>query len=71
MEVQEFKLTKEFIELNKLLKFIGVVNSGAEAGILISDGAISVNNEIESRKRRKLRNGDVVIVENIQIKVFT
>jgi len=70
MEEITFTLTKEFIELNKLLKFVGAVNSGAESGILISEGIVMVNKEIELRKRRKMRKGDVVNVENIQILVI-
>jgi len=70
-EVQhiKFDLTAEFIELNRLLKFVGVVNSGAEAGLIIKDQLVSVNNEVETRKRKKLRIGDIVRVENILIKI--
>ncbi len=67
--IVEFKLTKEFIELNKLLKFENVISSGAEAGMVISDGLVSVNGDVETRKRRKLRAGDHVVFENVTIKV--
>lgn len=65
----EFKLTKEFIELNKLLKFESVISSGAEAGMVISEGLVQVNGEVETRKRKKIRSGDVVLFENVQINV--
>ncbi|MFK7757341.1 MAG: RNA-binding S4 domain-containing protein [Flavobacteriales bacterium] len=67
--ILEFSLTKEFIELNKLLKFENVISSGAEAGVVISDGLVLVNGEVETRKRKKLRSGDIVMFENVTIKV--
>lgn len=70
MEVREFTLSKEFIELNRLLKFETVVSSGGEAGVLISEGLVSVNGEVDLRKRRKIKSGDTVVVENITIKVL-
>ncbi len=56
----EFELTEDYIELNKLLKLVGLVESGGAANTVIIDGEITVNGEQEFRKRRKLRQGDVV-----------
>jgi ribosome-associated protein len=53
----------EFIELNKLLKLLRMVNSGAEANICIERGDIQVNGTVETRKRNKLRAGDTVVVD--------
>lgn len=60
---------KEYIELNKLLKNLGLVESGGFAKMIILDGEVSVNNEVEFRIRRKLRIGDVVELggQNIEI----
>lgn len=69
-EIIDFKLTKEFIELNKLLKFENVISSGAEAGLVISEGYVTVNGNVETQKRKKLRAGDIVVFENVQINVF-
>ena len=69
-DVREFKLTKEFIELNKLLKYENVISSGAEAGMVISEGYVIVNGGVETRKRKKLRKGDIVLFENVEINVF-
>tara|TARA_B100000508_G_scaffold141082_1_gene146145 strand:- start:16242 stop:16451 length:210 start_codon:yes stop_codon:yes gene_type:complete len=49
---------KEYIELNKLLKTLGLVESGGFAKMIISEGEVLVNNEVELRIRRKLRSGD-------------
>ena len=58
---EEFELNKhEFIELNKLLKFLGWVETGGEAKIQIEDGEVEVNGQVEFRKRCKLRVGDKV-----------
>ncbi|MEZ7887357.1 MAG: RNA-binding S4 domain-containing protein [Flavobacteriales bacterium] len=69
-DTREFKLTKEFIELNKLLKYENVISSGAEAGVVISEGYVLVNGEVETRKRKKLRKGDVILFESVTITVF-
>ncbi|MCT4622183.1 MAG: RNA-binding S4 domain-containing protein [Schleiferiaceae bacterium] len=57
----EFELNgKEFIELNKLLKILSLVESGGQANLFITDGQVTVNGEVETAKRKKLREGDVV-----------
>ena len=50
----------EYIELNKLLKLLHMVESGGEANICIDDGEVIVNGVVELRKRNKLRDGYVV-----------
>lgn len=52
---------REFIELNKLLKFIGWCDSGGEANSAISKGKVTLNGETETRKRCKLREGSVIV----------
>jgi len=64
----EFQLTDyDFIELNKLLKLLGLVGTGGEANVRITNQEVKVNNVIEIQKRKKLRSGDVVIFETHQI----
>ena len=50
----------EYIELNKLLKLMRLVETGGEANICIDDGEVLVNEVVELRKRNKLRDGYVV-----------
>lgn len=59
-------LNRQPVELFKLLKFAGLAASGGEAKALISDQQVRVNNEIETRKRRKLKVGDLVEYEGQQ-----
>lgn len=56
----EVEISKEPIELHKLLKFENLVSSGGEAKMVIAEGLVLVNGQIETRKRKKLVSGDVV-----------
>ncbi len=57
----EFELDgREFIELNNLLKVTGLCESGGIAKLLIADGHVRVDGEIETRKRCKIRHGQTV-----------
>lgn len=68
-EVIEFKLSEEYIELIKLLKLLNLCESGSEAKYVVDEGMVLCNGETELRKRKKLRNGDIVIFNNIEIKI--
>ena len=54
------EITREPVELYKILKFEGLVTTGGEAKLLIGDGQVTVNGEVETRKRRKMLAGDVI-----------
>ena len=56
------KIDGEFIKLDSFLKAVDAVSSGGEAKMLIQDGRVMVNGEIESRRGRKLRQGDRVVL---------
>jgi ribosome-associated protein len=59
--IMEFDLENhEFIELNKLLKILNLVESGGQANMMISEGEVQLNGELETRKRKKLFKGDVI-----------
>ncbi len=51
---------EEYIELNKLLKLLNFVESGADAKLRIDNGEVTVNDKTELRRRNKLRAGDKV-----------
>lgn len=59
MEDVEIRDGEEFIRLGQALKKAGAVGSGVEAKAVIQDGEILVNGEVETRRGRKLRDGDV------------
>ena len=54
------EIQKEPVELYKILKFEGMTSTGGEAKLLIGDGQVTVNGETETRRRRKMMNGDVI-----------
>jgi ribosome-associated protein len=60
-------LSKSPVELYKILKFEGIAASGAEAKMMIEQGLVSVNNEAETRKRRKIIGGDKIQIEDIYL----
>lgn len=69
MQQVEYNLDREFIELNKLLKILSLVESGGQANALISEGYVLYNGEIDTRKRLKLRKGDIIEFADTQIKI--
>ncbi|MBI3349305.1 MAG: RNA-binding S4 domain-containing protein [Burkholderiales bacterium] len=56
----ELELRGEFIELDKLLKAMGLVESGGRARMLIAAGEVTVDGQVELRKTAKMRAGQVV-----------
>ena len=59
---QSFSLSTEYIDLLQFLKATGIAMTGGEAKAIVDDGLVKVNDEPESRRRRKLRDGDRVLV---------
>ena len=54
------ELSREPVELYKILKFEGLVASGGEAKMVISEGMVLVNGKVETRKRKKIVAGDTI-----------
>ncbi len=67
--MKEVVITREPVELYKILKFEGIVGSGGEAKAVIADGLVLVNGEQETRKRRKIVRGDVIEFSGAQYSV--
>ncbi len=67
----EFELREgeEFIQLTQLLKAVGIAYNGAEAAAMVVAGEVTLNGERESRKRAKLRDGDVIRAFGKQIRI--
>jgi len=63
------EISIEPIELCKLLKIANMVGGGGEAKIVISEGYVLVNNEVEFQKRKKIRHGDIVEFDGETIEV--
>lgn len=67
MEV--IKLREEFIKLGQALKAANLVDSGVTAKIVIQDGEVKVNGEVDTRRGRKLYNGDLVEYDGKSIRI--
>ena len=69
--IEEFKLEKnEFVELNDLMKITGICQSGGMAKIMIAEGKVLVDGKIELRRRCKIRSGQIVTVEDREVRVI-
>ncbi len=60
MEITTFELQGEYIELCNLLKLAGIANSGGQGKVMVSDGIVQVDGNIETRRTAKIRSGQVV-----------
>lgn len=70
MKTEQFELKSDYIELIKLLKFMGLCETGGQAKIAVENELVKVDNEIETRKRRKLRVGSVVTFNDTKIEII-
>ena len=61
--MEEVRIKDEFIKLGQAMKLAGAVNSGLDAKILIQDGKVIVNDEVEFRRGRKLYKDDIFSYE--------
>jgi len=64
------ELKEEFVELYKILKFEGLVDSGGMAKQIIADGQVIVNGKVETRKRKKIGPGDRIEFSGQSIEVL-
>ncbi len=54
----EIEIRDEYIKLGQAMKLAGLVSSGIEAKVVIQDGEVKVNGEVETRRGKKLYSGD-------------
>lgn len=67
--MRDVEIRQQPIELYKLLKFEGLASSGGEAKMLIADGQVRLNGELETQKRKKIVAGDVVEFANQKLHI--
>lgn len=67
--MEEIRIRDEFIKLGQALKAAGCVNSGLEAKIVIKEGRVCVNGEVEYQRGKKLHEGDTVTFDGETIKI--
>ena len=67
--MESLVIATDTIRLGQLLKLANLVDSGAEAKQLLSDGEVRVNGDPEARRGRQLVRGDVVAVRDISVRL--
>ncbi len=67
--METIKLRDEFIKLGQALKAAGLVESGVEAKIVIQDGLVTVNGNVETQRGKKLTGGEIVCYNGQEIKI--
>ena len=58
--MREVEVTQEPVELYKVLKFEGLVQSGGAAKQAVGEGLVKVNGKVETQKRKKIMSGDSI-----------
>lgn len=67
--METIRIKDDFIKLGQALKLAGLVESGVDAKIVIQNGLVKVNGEIDTRRGKKLVNGDIVEFDGNQFKI--
>ena len=67
--MENISIFTDYIKLQDLLKFKGLVETGGEAKTVIQEGAVLVNGEVCAMRGKKLRDGDVVTFQNREYRV--
>ena len=67
--MEELKLRDEFIKLGQAMKLAGLIDSGLGAKIVIQNGEVKVNGEVDTRRGKKLVPGDIFEYEGNRVKV--
>ena len=68
-QINEIKITTEYITLGQFLKFVSLIDEGWEAKIYLQENEILVDGKVENRRGRKLRGGEIVEAEGKRFKV--
>ncbi|MGX9720635.1 RNA-binding S4 domain-containing protein [Stenotrophomonas acidaminiphila] len=69
MQTIDFELDREYVELKQLLKLTDLVSSGGEAKMIIGEGQVRVDGDVELRKACKIRAGQQVELGGVRIRV--
>jgi ribosome-associated protein len=70
MQTQNFELEGDYVELNMLLKLTGLCDSGGAGKAIVASGAVLVDGTMELRKTCKIRAGQVVTIDDVEIHVL-
>lgn len=65
--MQIIEITTEYIKMDQLIKFAGIVVNGSDAKFMIADGLVRVNGELCKQRGKKIRNGDIIEIRDCEI----
>lgn len=69
-KIEKIEITTEYIKLDQLLKWANLSESGSMSKLFINEGKVKVNGEIETRRGKKIYDGDEVEFNNVTLKVY-
>lgn len=69
MQTLDFDLDRDHVELNQLLKLVGLADSGGQGKAIVASGEVTVDGVVELRKTAKIRAGQVVTIDDVEIRV--
>jgi ribosome-associated protein len=70
MQTIDFELEGDYVELNMLLKLVGLCDSGGAGKAIVASGAVRVDGAMELRKTCKIHAGQVVGLDDVEIHVL-
>jgi ribosome-associated protein len=70
MQTIDFELEGDYVELNMLLKLVGMCDSGGAGKAIVASGAVRVDGAMELRKTCKIHAGQVVGIDDVEIHVL-
>jgi ribosome-associated protein len=66
----DFQLTGDYVELNQLLKLVGLCDSGGMGKAIVASGAVTVDGAVELRKTCKIRVGQIVRSGDVEVRII-
>jgi ribosome-associated protein len=71
MQHIQFELDRDYVELNQLLKLVGLCDSGGAGKMIVASGDVYVDGQQELRKTCKIHAGQIVRLDDVEIHVIT
>lgn len=68
--MEKVRISTDYITLGQFLKLCNAVDGGGEAKVVIADGLVEVNGEVDTRRGRKLYENDIVTYNNESYQVI-
>lgn len=65
--MQIIEINTEFIKVDQLIKYAGIVGNGSDVKFMIMDGLVRVNGELCTQRNKKIRDGDIVEIEDYDV----